>query len=453
MIIKKIAKEYLKKALNFLIIKDYFDGVLCEYNSIKENIYQIETFQNDKLICSKEKQLLIYNVLNEKLILIENVSTNIQDCKIKVLKDNLICIFRKERFSYTVNYILLFEYQENKDKNEYSLKSSGKIPEAANDLLFHRNNIICFKNRALNIYSSLGNKKYDLQTIINLPDSTTNYKGIIQSNGNIGIFGYKMGEGIIFLSLKKKLQLMKNYSIKNKYIFDDDIYYPDSIKIKLYKHTIIMFIGNIYLLSFNNNQLKILKKIYCTGYIDNIYTPKSGEIYAFGKDFVYKLDFESSSLYKVSLEIKGNIKSLGILENDQKIFILKTQKENTKLCHLVKYNIFKHYINYYLRFILYIISIKALALGNLKINNISISNFFKYIIPFWILLKLGWGFKWSWKIITTMIVIFAIRSFVLWFIKIGNSVFKEIIDLLNFLYKFCIDILQVFNNLLENFLQ
>ena len=375
-------KKCFKKVKNFFIIKDYFDGVLTEYNSIKEDIYHIEPFQNDKLICNKPKQILIYNILEEKIIIKENIDSDIHDCKIKVLPNNLISIFKRERFSDKLNYILLFEYKENKEKNEYSLKKYAKIQETANDILLHKNKIICFKNKCLNIYNLLKNEKYELQTIINLPESTTNYKGIIQPNGNIGIFGYKKGKSIIFLNLKKNFQSLANYSIINENIFNEDIYYPDCIQIKLYnKNTVIMFIGNIYLLNFNNNELNIQSKIYCYKFIDNIHLTKKGEIYAFRKDFVYKLDLEMKSLYKVSLEINGNMKCLGVLENEKKIFILKTKNEYIKLCHLTEYNIIRHYLYYYLKLIAYLVSFKALALGDWNIK-IKFSSFIKTIIFF-----------------------------------------------------------------------
>ena len=435
MIIKNMIKQYFKKVLNFFIIKDYYDGILVEYNSIKDNIYQIEQFQNDKLICTKEKQILIYNLLEEKLILKEDVPSDIQDCKIKVLRNDLICFYKKERFSFTINYILFFEYKENKTKNEYSLKMKAKIPEAANDILLYNKKILCFKNKCLNIYNSLNNEKYELQIIINLPNSTTNYKGIIQNHKdkNIGIFGYKKGENIIFLILNKNFLKLSNHSIKNTSLFDDDIYYPDLIKIKLYNNNIIMFIGNIYLLSFEGNELKILKKIYCTGYIDNIHMTKNGELYAYGKDFVYKLDNDTKSFYKVSLEIKGNIKSMGILENKKKVFILKTRDENTKLCQLCKYNILRHYINYYIKLIFYLFSFRALALGNWKLN-ISFSYIFKTVIFYWVLLKIGWGFKGNW-IIGLIIIIFILR----FLFKFSLKIVTDIYDFIYSLFKGSID--------------
>ena len=235
---------------------------------------------------------------------------------------------------------------------------------------------------------------------------------------------------------------MTNYSIINENVFNEDIYYPDCIEIKLYnKNNIIMFIGNIYLLYFNNNELKILNKIYCYKFIDNIHLTKNGEIYAFRKDFVYKLDLETKSLYKVSLEIKGNIKYLGILENNKKIFILKTKNKNIKLCHLTKYNIFKHYLYYYLKLIFYLVSFKALALGDWNIK-IKFSSFIKTIIFFWVLLKLGWGFKGSW-IIIIILATFAIRSVIKFSIKLFNDFLEltyflldEFIDFINSIYYF-----------------
>ena len=463
MIIKSMFKHYFKKAINFLIIKDYFDGVLQEYNSIKENIYYIESFQNDKLMCTKEKEILIYNLLEEKLILKENFSSDIRNFKIKVLRNDLICLYKKERFSYKINNILLFEYKENKAKNEYSLKEIAKIPEAANDLLLFGQNIICFKNKCLHIYNPIKakNKKYQLQNVVNLPYSTTNYKGIIIAkngqNRNVGIFGYKKGENIIIFLMSKNLLKLSNYSIKNTSLLDDDIYYPDLIEIKLYKNNIIMFLGNIYLLSFDGNELKISKKIYCAGYIDNINMTKTGEIYAFGKDFVYKLDDDTKSFYKVSLEIKGNIKHMNLLENDKKIFVIKTKDENTKLCVLKKYNILKHYINFYIRLIFYLFSFRALALGNWKIN-ISFSYFLKTIIFYWVLLKIGWGFKGTW-IIALIMIIFIIRILLKCSIKIVNefynfvySMFKGIIDVIKSIkeYKFTKWNINIsFNNLIE----
>jgi hypothetical protein len=250
---------------------------------------------------------------------------------------------------------------------------------------------------------------------------------------------------------------LSNHSIKNTSLFDDDIYYPDLIEIKLYKNNIIMFLGNIYLLSFDGKELKISKKIYCAGYIDNINMTKTGEIYAFGKDFVYKLDDDTKSFYKVSLEIKGNIKHMNILENDKKIFVLKTKDENTKLCLLKKYNILKHYINFYIRLIFYLFSFRALALGNWKIN-ISFSYFLKTIIFYWVLLKIGWGFKGTW-IIALIMIIFIIGILMKWSIKIVNefydfvySLFKGIIDVIKSIkeYKFTKWNINIsFNNLIE----
>ena len=452
-------KKCFKKVKNFFIIKDYFDGVLAEYNSIKEDVYHIETFQNDKLICNKQNQILIYNILEEKIILKKNIESDIHDCKIKVLPNNMICIFRRVRFSEQINYILLFEYKENKEKNEYSLKEYSKIQETANDILFQKHKIICFKNKCLNIYNLLKNEKYELQTVINLPESTTNYKGIILPNGNVGIFGYKKSKSIIFLSLKKYLQLMTDYSIINEKIFNEDIYYPDSIEVKIYNiNKIIMFVGNIYLLYFNNNELKILNKIYCYKFIDNIHLTKKNEIYAFRKEFVYKLDLETKTFYKVSLEIKGNIKYLGILENEKKIFILKTKNENIKLCHLKKYNIIKHYLYYYLKLIFYLASFKALALGDWNIK-LKLSSFIKSFIFLWILLKLGWGFKGSW-IIILIIVIFAIRSVIKFSIKLFNDfieltyyLFGELNDFINSIYYFFKEIILIINCIIYNILE
>ena len=438
--IKKMIKQYFKRAMKFFIIKDYFDGVLREYNSIKDNIYYVDSFHNDKLICTKENQILIYNLLEEKLILKENISSDIRDCKIKVLSNNLICLYKKERFSYTNSYILLFEYKENRIKKEYSLIEISKIPGAANDLLLYGQKILCFKNKCLHIYNSLQKKKYQLQSVFNLPNSTTNYKGILiaknNKDKNIGVFGYKNGENIIFFLVNKNFLKLTNHSIKNTSLFDDDIYYPDLIEIKLYNNNIILFLGNIYLLSFDGQELKISKKIYSAGYIDNINMSKTGEIYAFGKDFVYKLDDDTKSFYKVSLEIKGNIKSMSLLENDKKIFILKTKDENTKLCTLKKYNILKHYINFYIRLILYLFSFRALAFGNWKIN-LSFSYFLKTIIFYWVLLKFGWGFKGTW-IIPLIMIIFIIRIL----LKCSINIVKDIYDFVYSLLKGIIDFIK-----------
>jgi hypothetical protein len=184
---------------------------------------------------------------------------------------------------------------------------------------------------------------------------------------------------------------------------------------------------------------------------------KTGEIYAFGKDFVYKLDDDTKSFYKVSLEIKGNIKHMNLLENDKKIFVIKTKDENTKLCLLKKYNILKHYINFYIRLIFYLFSFRALALGNWKIN-ISFSYFLKTIIFYWVLLKIGWGFKGTW-IIALIMIIFIIGILMKWSIKIVNefydfvySLFKGIIDVIKSIkeYKFTKWNINIsFNNLIE----
>ena len=88
-------------------------------------IEQIKLFQEDKIIISTKKRLMIYNISEKKILVEKKMESkpNSSDEKIiKIYGKNKFLIFNKEHLN-----ILFFELISNKKTNKYLLKQLGLI--------------------------------------------------------------------------------------------------------------------------------------------------------------------------------------------------------------------------------------------------------------------------------------------------------------------------------------
>ena len=244
---KNFFKEKIISIKTFFNRINIFTKTLGEYDRIafEKNILQIKLFKKDKLICESEYDLYIFNLLTKKIILKKRIGYWYD---IKIFKKNkfFLCDYTSEIYN-----IKLFEFIENKKRNEYYLKKLNEIPQKSNNLFLNKNSIIVFKKDFCFIYNFLENKRFELETKISLPDNGLCYSGISQ-NSKIYITGL-VKRKLFFWNLKK-------YQFKLISVFntDDEIL----VNVILSKNNVILiseinYIKYIYLLSYEDLKIKV----------------------------------------------------------------------------------------------------------------------------------------------------------------------------------------------------
>ena len=183
------------KIFDFFFNRYYFNTLhLYKSYQISNSIIQLEKFQEDKIICLFNNNIKIYDILKLTLLYkidIKYSNENIR--KIKLFRDNKFILFTSDESDDIDGDLQLFEFIENKEKNEYSCNEITRIKEKSNNILIKRNNIICIKKGFVNIYSFINNKYLQLQTKIIIPKLINNYsfhKGVLVNSNCVKIIEY-----------------------------------------------------------------------------------------------------------------------------------------------------------------------------------------------------------------------------------------------------------------------
>ena len=315
--------------MDFFINRFYFKTI-HEYGFLKMNIILIEPFHNDKIIFINDFSIIfIYNILENKLLCRTTTNIlNIYNFKIQIFKNNRFILFSTDEYNNNDNDLRLYQFTENKEENEYSCIQINRINLKANNIIFKDNKMICIKKGFIIIYNIFSDSYFQLQTKIIIPQRISNdsyHKGFLMGNKKLKIIEY--GNYSVELWTFTKYKLYYKYKID----FLNNLNYNLVITtLNNNKDTILIF-NNSFIYLFSYKSRYSLKKIYFSFFnfwfikkieIDGIYITKNDEIYLYDNYNIFILDIHYNTINRINRLDNENQKSLIIIENKKKIFIV-----------------------------------------------------------------------------------------------------------------------------------
>ena len=334
----------------------------------EELIEKIELFQEDKIIISTKKRLMIYNI-SEKKILVEKkmeFKPNSSDEKIiKIYGKNKFLIFNREHLN-----ILFFELISNKKTNKYLLKQLGLIhvPHRWTKILikgkqlildycdvsdksdrnkYKKKNLEKFDNKKNMIINNI--KVYNLNNfefILNidipfLKDEKDilyphSYKPVFftLNNKTLGFFG---ADNIYNTCLIRFNTFKKSYALNEKKLLNiqhirlDNLGFME-VKCSNKKNNKFILYNNTYtgfteFFLYSSKDFKLINVIKCPELLSGINIYEKGIVFGFANKFCnyfYEIGLENNFILNNYIKYNLNdrhVRKILFLEKPQKLFI------------------------------------------------------------------------------------------------------------------------------------
>lgn len=403
------------------IFNKYYFKTLHKFKSIKvpnRTINNIKLLSNNKLLCLNERNVLIFNISNNKLVysLIYNdnfINNEILD-KIELVENDRFLL-------YNNNYVLFYKILEDKEKDTFDCLELGQYsiyPQKMEKYLIYSNKkIIYIKSNTICIFNISKDNSFEMQTRLNSELLNTENK----YNLTVHIYPFILNSKILGYLRYLKLEF---WDIKKcKYIYTSDDF---EVNLFFCKPIIITMKDNILinndfdkLIIFSFSNRAIIQIITDLPNIKGaLFTFKFNLIFSIYENNIYILNSKKEKIYKLNRKEHEFGKYFLIADNGD--FIVSSESEiiflKTSVFKTIIFDVF-----YFFGTFLYHLLILRIYYGNKFTELSKIKYMILNYIPFLIYKKLKfpdyfedtvirkkkyWSFFWLFIFVSCLIISF-----------------------------------------------